>query len=53
MVLEYHGQFGQLIYFNCDIYMSVYVYPCCIRCGPNEERVVDFVPREDGDRNSG
>jgi len=26
---------------------------CCICCGPNEERILDFVPREDGARNSG
>jgi len=25
----------------------------CIRCGPNEERILDVVPREDGSRNSG
>ena len=26
---------------------------CCIRCGPDEERILDIVPREDGARNSG
>jgi len=26
---------------------------CCIRCGPDEERILDVVPREDGARNSG
>ena len=25
----------------------------CIRCGPDEERILDVVPREDGARNSG
>jgi len=25
----------------------------CIRCGPDEERILDLVPREDGARNSG
>ena len=26
---------------------------CCIRCGPDEEHILDVVPREDGARNSG
>jgi len=26
---------------------------CCIRGGPDEERILDVVPREDGARNSG
>ena len=26
---------------------------CCIRCGPDEERILDIVPREGGARNSG
>jgi len=26
---------------------------CHIRCGPDEERILDVVPREDGARNSG
>jgi len=26
MVMEYHDQFGQLIYFNFDIHMSISVY---------------------------
>jgi len=26
---------------------------CCIRCGPDEECILDVVPREDGARNSG
>jgi hypothetical protein len=26
---------------------------CCIRCGLDEERILDVVPREDGARNSG
>ena len=26
---------------------------CCILCGPDEERILDVVPREDGARNSG
>ena len=26
---------------------------CFIRCGPDEERILDVVPREDGARNSG
>ena len=26
---------------------------CCIRCGPDEERTLDVVAREDGARNSG
>ena len=26
---------------------------CCIRCGPDEESILDVVPREDGARNSG
>jgi len=26
---------------------------CCIRCGPEEERILDVVPKEDGARNSG
>ena len=26
---------------------------CCIRCVPDEERILDVVPREDGARNSG
>ena len=26
---------------------------CCIRCGPDEERILDVVPRGDGTRNSG
>ena len=26
---------------------------CCIRCGPDEERILDVVPKEDGARNSG
>jgi len=26
---------------------------CCIRCGPDEERILYVVPREDGARNSG
>ena len=26
---------------------------CCIRFGPDEERILDVVPREDGARNSG
>jgi len=25
----------------------------CIRCGPDEKRILDVVPREDGARNSG
>jgi len=31
------------------------VFPelCCIRCGPDEERILDIFPREDGARNSG
>ena len=30
------------------------LYLCCrIRCGPEEERILDVVPREDGARNSG
>jgi len=29
------------------------VQACCIRCGPDEERILDVVPREDGTRNSG
>jgi len=28
-------------------------YKCCIRCGPDEERILDVVPREDGARDSG
>jgi len=32
---------------------SRHVMDCCIRCGPNEERILDVVPREDGARNSG
>ena len=31
---------------SCETY-------CCIRCGPDEERILDIVPREDGARNSG
>jgi len=27
--------------------------PCWIRCRPDEERILDVVPREDGARNSG
>ena len=26
---------------------------CCIRCGPDEDRILDVVPREDEARNSG
>ena len=26
---------------------------CCIRCGPDEECILDVVPRKDGARNSG
>ena len=26
---------------------------CCIRCGPDKERILDIVPKEDGARNSG
>jgi hypothetical protein len=26
---------------------------CCVRCGPDEARILDAVPREDGARNSG
>ena len=26
---------------------------CCIRCGPDEERILDIVTRRDGARNSG
>jgi len=26
---------------------------CCIRCGPDEEHILDVVTREDGARNSG
>jgi len=26
---------------------------CCICCGPDEEHILDVVPREDGARNSG
>ena len=29
------------------------VTTCCIRRGPDEERILDVVPREDGARNSG
>jgi len=29
------------------------MYNCCICCGPDEERILDVVPREDGARNSG
>ena len=29
------------------------IYQCCICCGPDEERILDVVPREDGARNSG
>jgi len=28
-------------------------FMCCIRCGPDEERILDVFPREDGARNSG
>ena len=28
-------------------------FTCCIRCGPDDERILDVVPREDGARNSG
>jgi len=28
-------------------------YCCCILCGPDEERILDVVPREDGARDSG
>ena len=34
------------------IYMTI-ILICCIRCGPDEERILDVVPREDGARNSG
>ena len=30
-----------------------YSLSCCIRCGSDEERILDVVPREDGARNSG
>jgi hypothetical protein len=36
-----------------DIYIYIYIYIYCIRCGPDEERILDVVPREDGARNSG
>ena len=26
---------------------------CCTRCGPDEESILDVVPRRDGARNSG
>ena len=29
------------------------LFQCCIRCGPDEERILDVVPREDGTRHSG
>jgi len=32
---------------------SLHLPCCCIRCGPDEERILDVVPREDGARNSG
>jgi len=31
---------------RCGVY-------CCIRCGPDEERILEAVPREDGACNSG
>ena len=40
-----------------DLIVTSESYPdffkCCIRCGPDEERILDVVPREDGARNSG
>jgi len=37
--------------------LSLFMYragsQCCIRYGPDEERILDVVPREDGARNSG
>jgi hypothetical protein len=30
-----------------------FIFLYSIRCGPDEERILDVVPREDGARNSG
>jgi len=36
------------------ISLRIYLYlRCCIRCGPDEKRILDVVPKEDGARNSG
>jgi len=37
----------------CSFVKSIHLHHCCIRCGLNEERILDVVPREDGARNSG
>ena len=29
------------------------IWKCCIHCGPDEDRILDVVPREDRARNSG
>ena len=42
------------IYMQKIIFLRVFKdWFCCIRCGPDEERILAVVPREDGARNSG
>ena len=36
-----------------EITTTVNTQTYCIRCGPDEERILDVVPREDRARNSG
>jgi len=42
---------GGMFHYLCNI--TRYYIHCCIRCGPDEERILDVDPREDGARNSG
>jgi len=39
--------------FVCNDGVFVFSFDCCIRCGPDEELILDVVPRRDGAQNSG
>jgi len=33
------------VYIYIYIYVYIYIWQCCNRCGPDEERILDIVPR--------
>ena len=52
-IVMFIGSFmGDVTYLK-DIEVCMQSTICCIRCGPDEERILDIVPMEDGARNSG
>jgi len=40
----------RFLFMTTAVYIGMVQY-CCIRCGPDKERIFDVVPREDGARN--